>query len=62
MIKTPAGEFNTVVVQPQTEGKGIFGAKGGMEIWYSETGRIPVQIRASMKFGSVLFKLREVKH
>ena len=62
MIKTQAGEFNTVVVQPQTKGKGIFGAKGGMEIWYSETERIPVQIRASMKFGNVLFKLREVKH
>jgi hypothetical protein len=62
VIKTKAGEFNTIVVQPQTEGKGIFGAGGGMEIWYSETERIPVQIRASMKFGSVLFKLREVEY
>jgi hypothetical protein len=61
-IKTAAGEFNTIVVEPQTEGKGIFGAKGGMEIWYSEEERLPVQIRASMKFGSVLFKLREVSH
>lgn len=61
-IKTGAGEFNTIVVKPQTEGKGVFGAKGGMEIWYSEVERLPVQIRASMKFGSVLFKLREVSH
>lgn len=59
-IKTKAGEFSTIVVEPQTEGKGIFGAKGGMEIWYSEAERLPVQIRASMKFGSVLFRLREV--
>jgi len=61
-VKTGAGDYNTVVVEPQTEGKGIFGAKGGMEIWYSDPERIPVQIRASMKFGSVLFRLREVKH
>ncbi|MGB7056050.1 MAG: DUF3108 domain-containing protein [bacterium] len=61
-IKTKAGEFSAIVVEPQTEGKGIFGAKGGMEIWYSEAERLPVQIRASMKFGSVLFKLREVKY
>jgi hypothetical protein len=62
MVKTKAGEFNTIVVKPQTEGKGIFGAKGGMEIWYSEVERLPVQIKASMKFGSVLFKLREVNY
>jgi hypothetical protein len=61
-IKTRAGEFNTIVVKPQTEGKGIFGARGGMVIWYSEVERLPVQIRASMKFGSVLFKLREVNY
>ena len=61
-VKTGAGEFNTIVVQPQTEGKGIFGAGGGMKIWYSEADRIPVQIKASMKFGSVLFKLREANY
>jgi hypothetical protein len=33
-----------------------------MEIWYSEDDRLPVQIRASMKFGSVLFKLREADY
>ncbi len=59
-IGTKAGDYETILVEPQTEGKGIFGAKGGMEIWYSEIERIPVQIRASMKFGSVLFKLKEV--
>ena len=58
-VKTEAGTFNTIVVEPRTEGKGIFGAGGGMIIWYSEADRLPVQIKASMKFGSVLFKLRE---
>lgn len=59
-VKTKAGDYETILVEPQTEGKGIFGAKGEMQIWYSEAERIPVQIRASMKFGTVLFKLKEV--
>ena len=61
-VRTKAGEFNTILVEPQTEGKGIFGARGGMKIWYSEPDRLPVQIQASMKFGSVTFKLQEVKY
>jgi hypothetical protein len=61
-VRTKAGDYETTLVEPQTEGKGIFGAKGGMEIWYSEPERIPVQIRASMKVGSVLFRLKEVSN
>jgi hypothetical protein len=61
-IKTKAGEFNTILVEPKTEGKGIFGSRGGMKIWYSEPERMPVQIQASMKFGSVTFKLQEVSY
>lgn len=60
--KTRAGQFNTIRVEIHTEGEGVFGARGGMEIWYSEAERLPVQIKASMKFGSVLFRLREVSH
>lgn len=62
-IETPLGEFNTILVSPQTEGKGIFGGGGGMSIWYSDDdARYPVQIKAKMKIGSVLFKLKEVRH
>lgn len=61
-IETSAGTYNAIVVEPKTEGKGIFGAKGNMVIWYSETERLPVQIKARMKFGSVLFKLKEVRY
>ncbi len=63
VIKTPLGEFNTILVSPQTEKKGIFGAGGSMNIWYSDDDtRYPVQIKAKMKIGSVLFKLKEVRH
>lgn len=60
-IKVPKGEFNTTLVSPLTKGKGIFGAGGAMEIWYSsDEAHYPVQIKAKMKIGSVLFKLKEV--
>jgi hypothetical protein len=62
-IKSPLGEFNTILVSPQTEGKGIFGTGGGMSIWYSDDDtRYPVQIKVKMKIGSAIFKLREVHH
>jgi hypothetical protein len=62
-VKTPLGEFEAVLVSPQTEGKGIFGSHGGMDIWYSnDQDRYPVQIKANMKFGSVLFKIKEIEH
>ena len=61
-VRTRAGDYEAILVEPQTEGKGIFGSKGGMEICYSDAERLPVQIRASMKFGSVLFRLKEVSN
>lgn len=60
VVRTRAGDFTAIRVQPMTEGKGIFGSRGTMEIWYSLEERLPVQIRASMKVGSVLFRLKEV--
>lgn len=62
-VKTPLGKFNAVLVTPQTQGKGIFGQGGGMDIWYSrDEYRYPVLIKIKIKKGSILFKLKGVKH
>ncbi len=62
-IRTPVGTFNAILVSPQTEGKGIFGARGGMAIWYSDDElRYPVQIQAKLSYGGILFKLKGVKY
>ncbi len=61
-IKVGAGDFETIPVILDTKGKGVFGSRGRMEIWYAKEGLIPVQIKASMKFGSLLFKLKEVSN
>jgi hypothetical protein len=63
MIKTPLGEFQTILISPITKGKGVFGAHGEMSIWYtSDSLRLPVQIKAKMKFGNVLFKIKEIRY
>ena len=62
-IKTGIGDFSTILVSPQTKDKGIFGAKGGMEIWYADDSTCyPVQIKTSMKYGKIVFRLHEVKN
>jgi hypothetical protein len=62
IVKTSLGEFNTMLIRPEVT-EGIFGSGGGMDIWYSmDTQRYPVQIKANMKIGSVLFKLKEIHH
>lgn len=61
VLKTVLGSFETMRVSPQTSGKGIFGARGGMEIWFGkDSKRFPVQIKARMKFGTVIFRLSRV--
>jgi len=63
VIETSLGKFNTVLISPQTEGKGVFGSSGSMDIWYSDdSDRYPVRIKARMKTGSILFTLKEVMH
>ena len=62
-IKTPAGTFQTIRVQP-TAAEGIVRNRGTIKIWYTDDPRhMPVQIQAKLFWGTITFHLQsfEVK-
>jgi hypothetical protein len=60
-IKTPAGTFQTIRVQPTAE-EGVVKNRGNIWIWYTDDARhIPVQIRARLFWGTITFHLRSVE-
>jgi hypothetical protein len=59
-VKTPAGTFQTVRVQPRAAA-GVLKDRGQVWIWYSDDiARIPVQMRARMFWGTLTFRLVRV--
>lgn len=59
-IKTPAGTFKTIRVQPEAA-TGLVRDKGKLWIWYSEDSpRIPVQMRARLSWGTLTFVLQRI--
>ena len=60
-IKTPAGTFQTIRVQP-TADEGVVKNRGNIWIWYSDDPRhIPVQIRARLFWGTITFHLQTME-
>jgi hypothetical protein len=60
-IKTDAGTFRTVRVQPSAD-SGVFKSRGKIWIWYSDdAAHIPVQMRARMFWGTLTFRLIRVE-
>ena len=60
-IKTPAGTFQTIRVQP-TADEGIVKNRGNIWIWYTDDARhMPVQIRARLFWGTITFHLQSVE-
>jgi hypothetical protein len=60
-IKTPAGVFNTIRVQPETSAPALRD-KGKIWIWYSDdAARIPVQMRARLSWGTLTFSLLRIE-
>ena len=58
VVQTPAGKFNTVVVEPRWFHDGIERSEK-MWIWYSDDSRhIPVRIRSEVNFGAITATLR----
>jgi hypothetical protein len=57
-IKTPAGTFQTIRVQPTAE-EGVVKNRGNIWIWYTDDARhMPVQIRARFFWGTITFLLQ----
>ncbi len=60
-IKTPAGTFQTIRVQP-TAAEGIVKNRGNIWIWYTDDARhLPVQMRARLFFGTITFHLKSIE-
>ncbi len=60
VVQTPAGKFNTVLVEPRMFHEGVE-RKEKMYIWYSDDSRhIPVRIRTEVNFGAITATLRGV--
>ncbi|RXH57070.1 hypothetical protein GRAN_0380 [Granulicella sibirica] len=60
-IKTPAGTFQTIRVQP-TADEGVVKNRGHIWIWYTDDARhLPVQIRAKLFWGTITFHLQSAE-
>ena len=60
-VKTPAGTFQTIRVQPTAE-EGVVKNRGKIWIWYTDDARhIPVQIQARLFWGTITFHLQSVE-
>jgi hypothetical protein len=60
-IKTPAGTFQTIRVQPTAE-EGVVKNRGRIWIWYTDDARhIPVQIQARLFWGTLTFSLQSIE-
>ena len=61
-IKTPAGRFNCVVIEPMLKAGGIFKNKGRLVIWLTDDARrMPVLMRSKVLIGSISVMLQEAK-
>jgi hypothetical protein len=61
VVKTPAGEFSTILVHPVMQGEGFFSRKGELYLWLTDDAlRMPVQIRSKIKIGTITGQLTKV--
>lgn len=61
-IKTPAGKFKCIAVEPMLKAGGIFKNKGRLVIWLTDDSRrMPVLMRSKVLIGSISVVLQEAK-
>lgn len=60
-IKTPAGEFNTIVIKPEFTIRGVFSPVGDIFFWLTDDDRkLIVKIESKIKIGTVVSEAIEV--
>ena len=53
-VKTPVGEFSTIVIRPLVFPEGVFEGKEGTTIWLTDDERrVPVKVQTRVRVGSV---------
>lgn len=62
-VKTAAGKFDCIVVEPQFRGEGIFVSKGkSLKVWLTDDAyKMPVKMKTEVFIGSVSAELLEYK-
>jgi hypothetical protein len=61
-VKTPAGRFDCVMIEPLLKAGGIFKNNGRLVIWITDDERrMPVLMRSKVLIGSISVTLKEVK-
>jgi len=60
-VKTPAGSYSTIRVRVEAV-SGPLKGKGALWVWYADdASHTPVQMRAKMTWGTLLFRLQKVE-
>lgn len=60
-VKTPAGHFDCVVIEPMLKAGGIFKNKGRLLIWLTDDERrMPVLMKSKVMIGSISVVLQEI--
>jgi uncharacterized protein DUF3108 len=61
-VRVPAGTFKAIRVQPTAE-SGLIKNRGQIWVWYSDdASHIPVQVKARLFWGTLLFQLQKVEY
>lgn len=61
-VKTPAGTFRTIRVEPRSPDEGLIGKGKNLVLWLTDDERkMPVQLKSKLKIGTLLGKLRAVE-
>jgi hypothetical protein len=61
-VKVPAGEFETIVVQPSIKSKGLFATESHAEVWLTaDSSRTPVKLKSKLPLGTLYLELKKIE-